>query len=356
MIKIKTVKIMSINKDQQRRNFIKKSALATTGLLMGSQLKLTGAPAIIKHYNKPVSLINGVQLGVQTYSFRSMEDQSAEATLKYIKDCGMNATELMGGPAESFAGMPESSVSRWAYYRLVRKQRDESLTADEEKEMQEMKLALDAYQKEVADWRASVSMDAFEKFRKMYNDAGVQIYGFKPRAFGKDNTDAEINFGFKAAKALGASHVTLEHPSNDEHTLKLGKMAAKHKINVAYHGHEQQTPTFWDTALEQSKYNSMNPDMGHYIAAGNTNPIEFLKKYNERISSIHIKDRQTPENGKGNLLWGTGDTPIEEILQLMKSEKYKFPATVEFEYEIPEGSDAVKEVAKCLDYCEKALS
>ena len=87
-------------------------------------------------------------------------------------------------------------------------------------------------------------MDKFAELRKMYNDAGVTIYAFKPRAFGKDNTDAEIDWGMRAAKTLGASHVTLEHPGDDAHTQKLGDMAKKHGIFVAYHGHEQQTPTF----------------------------------------------------------------------------------------------------------------
>src|SRR3954452_7662899 len=57
---------------------------------------------------KPNSLINGVQIGTITYSYRSMPDQSAEATLKYILDSGISAIELMGGPVESFAGAPES--------------------------------------------------------------------------------------------------------------------------------------------------------------------------------------------------------------------------------------------------------
>ena len=115
-----------------------------------------------------------------------------------------------------------------------------------------MEVKTAAYNKEVAQWRSVVSMDKFEELRKMYNDAGVTIYAFKPRAFGKDNTDDEINWGMRAAKTLGASHVTLEHPDDDKHTQKLGAMAKKHGIYVAYHGHEQQTPTFWDTALKQS--------------------------------------------------------------------------------------------------------
>src|SRR6266550_4384878 len=57
---------------------------------------------------KPNSVFNGVQIGTITYSYRSMPDQSAEATLKYILDSGISAIELMGGPVESFAGAPSS--------------------------------------------------------------------------------------------------------------------------------------------------------------------------------------------------------------------------------------------------------
>ena len=55
---------------------------------------------------QPNSLVAGVQIGVITYSYRSMPDQSAEATLKYVVDSGISAIELMGGPVESFAGAP----------------------------------------------------------------------------------------------------------------------------------------------------------------------------------------------------------------------------------------------------------
>jgi sugar phosphate isomerase/epimerase len=70
---------------------------------------------------------------------------------------------------------------------------------------------------------------------------------------------------------------------------------------------------------------------------------------------MHTKDRKTPTNGKGNVAWGTGDTPIVEMMQLLKKKKYEFPATIELEYQIPQGSDAVKEVQKCLEYARKAL-
>ncbi len=341
------------NESVSRRRFIGTSV----SLIAGAAIvpSVFGAPNIIRNYNRHRSIINGVRLGVITYSFRSLPDQSAEATLQYIVDSGMTETELMGDPAESYAGKPESPVDRRAFFGLMRAQRDGEITDDQKKELAAMREQLEAYNKEVAEWRSGVSMDKFKEVRKMFKDKGVSVYAFKPNAFGANNTDAEVDYGLRAASALGATHVTLEHPGNDEQTARLGKLAKKHKIMVAYHGHEQQTPDMWDTALEQSSFNAMNMDLGHYIAAGNTDALELIKSKHDRIASMHIKDRQNPAHGKDNLPWGQGDTPIAEALNLMKDNKFKFPATVELEYQIPEGSDPVAEVKKCRAFCESAL-
>ena len=61
---------------------------------------------------KPNSKIEGVQIGTITYSYRSMQDQSAEATLRYILESGISAVELMGGPIESYAGIPTAEGGR----------------------------------------------------------------------------------------------------------------------------------------------------------------------------------------------------------------------------------------------------
>lgn len=343
------------NSNLSRRNFIGKTAIAAVGTTLVAP-SLFSAPAILKHYNKPNSFINGVQIGVITYSFRSMKDQSAEATLKYVIDSGINAIELIGDPAETFAGRPENKVDVMRFYGLMGKKRDKKITEEETKEFVDLTAELEAYKKVVSKWRASADMNKFVQFRKMYNDAGVNIYAFKPRnTFGIDNSDADIEWGMKTGKVLGASQVTVEHPSDDAHTLRLGNFAKKHGIYVAYHGHEQQTPTLWDTALKQSEYNALNLDLGHYVAAGNSKPLEVIIAKHDRIKSMHLKDRQTPENGKGNLSWGQGDTPIAQALQLMRNNKYTHPASIELEYKVPEGSNAVDEVQKCLAFCEQAL-
>jgi hypothetical protein len=54
--------------------------------------------------------------------------------------------------------------------------------------------------------------------------------------------------------------------------------------------------------------------------------------------------------------WGEGDTPLKEILQLMKAEKYPFQATIEMEHPLPQGSSVLAELAKCVQYCRNALA
>src|SRR5690606_15884406 len=97
-------------------------------------------PAVCTAQGKPNSMFGGVQIGVITYSYRTMPDQSAEAYLKYIVDSGVSAIELMGDPAESFAGRPSQPR---------RGRRGQELTPEQRAEMQ-------AAQKAVRDWRLSV--------------------------------------------------------------------------------------------------------------------------------------------------------------------------------------------------------
>lgn len=322
--------------------------------MVGAQ-QLKSAPYVLLSSAKG-STISGVRLGLITYSFRDLPDQSAEATLNYILKTGITNIELMGGPAETFAGAPRNPVDFRTLFPLWRKRNQkEELTEEEKKTLADAEEKMKAFRAELAAWREKASMDKFEALGKMYKKAGIDIYAFKPDAFGLQNTDAEIDYGLKAGKALGASHVTLEHPSNDAHTLKLGMAAEKFGMKVGYHGHEQQTPTLWDTALTQSPANAMNLDFGHYVAAGNANPLEIIRAKHDRIVSMYIKDRKTKENGGDNLVWGQGNTPIAEALRLMRDNKYTFPATIELEYKIPDGSSPVEEVKKCLEYCKQAL-
>lgn len=343
------------NKGVSRRQFIGTSLSLATGLFMGTGTAF-GASSTLRKLANPNSLINGVQIGTITYSFRSMEDQSAQAMLQAVVDCGISAVELMGDPAELYAGRPENPVNRWEMFSLMRKSRDEGLTDEEQEQMNQMQSQTEEFNEQVAEWRASVSMDKFVELKNMFNDAGVSIYAWKPDAFDAEHSDEEVEYALRAAKALGAKSCTRELPEDDALSQRLGSLAEKHGVYMGYHNHTQATPTLWDTALEQSPYNSMNLDIGHWVAAGNPSVIDFIREKHDRITSMHIKDRTTPDNGAENLMWGNGDTPITEVLQLISEENYDIPATIELEYDVPEGSNAVQEVSRCFEYCKNSLN
>jgi sugar phosphate isomerase/epimerase len=340
-------------------------------LLTGGMVCLAGLAATarqtaraaepVRHRPRPNSRFNGVQIGVQSYSFRDLPDQTPAGILGYCLELGINAVELQGSglgyPIEQFDGVQLHFDGE----RLSKVQRRSEpgqppLSAAEQREHDEVMAAYAAYKRRLADLRAKASMRHFERMRRRFNDAGVSIYAFKPNTFEADNTDAEVDYGMRAAKTLGANQVNVEMPTDPAQIARLAAAATRHGLHVGYHAHLQATPTLWDAALAESPANCMNLDLGWYVAAGAADPLGVIRRYHARIDSMHLKDRQNLAHGQRDLPWGQGDTPLSAALRLMRDQHYAFPAAIELEYDIPAGSDVIKEIGKCLDYCRRALA
>jgi sugar phosphate isomerase/epimerase len=267
---------------------------------------------------RPNSVFNGVRIGCITYSYRG-EINSAEETLKALIEDGLSEVELMDGPIRAYAGIAAGGRGQPA--------------PQPTEELRKAQLAKCA------------------ELRKMYNDAGVNIHIHKT-PFGQ--SDEAIDFNFQVAKALGCVGITLER--SEPMAKRLAPFADKHKIWVAFHNHTDNYPALdkVDPILAYSPYIGFNLDVGHYFAGTKgMSPLPVLEKYHDRIVSLHMKDRTADG---GNVPWGLGGTPLKEILQLMKKEKWTFPADIEVEYKIPAGSTAVAEVGKCVRYCKEALA
>ncbi|MCX7005681.1 MAG: sugar phosphate isomerase/epimerase [Kiritimatiellaeota bacterium] len=298
------------------------STLTTRRAFLGSAAALAACTLLPRRAmasDKPCSVFNGVRIGCITYSYRGGIN-TAEDTLKALLEDGLSEVELMGGPIQSYAGIGGGG----------KKGQPKGKPTDAEREAQLAKC---------------------EQLRKLYNDSGVNIHIHKT-GFGQ--SDEEIDFNFRIAKALGCVGITTER--SEPLAKKLAPFADKHKIWVAFHNHTTNYPVMdkMDPLLDCGQYIGFNFDVGHYFAGTKgKSPIPVLEKYHDRIISLHLKDR-TAEGG--NLPWGEGKTPIKEILQLMRKEKWTFPADVELEYKIPTGSTSVAEVAKCVQYCKAALA
>jgi len=333
------------------------------------KLALAAWPASRLLEAKPNSNFGGVQVGVITYSYRSMPGANdAKELLKYIVDSGVSGIELMGPAAEIYAGSPAGAGrgpggGGGGQGRAPGapgaggggQGRGQGGGGGRQQMTPEQQAAQRSRAEELKKWRLSVPMDKYKELRSMYNEAGVNIYAFKLEP-NPNMSDEEYEYIFHVADTLGANHVTLELSNNAEFTQRIGDFAAKKHMVVAYHAHTQATISAWDAVLAQSKGNAINLDCGHYVAGTSESPIPVILKHHDRIASVHLKDRKKASNGGDNLPWGQGETPIHDILQLMRKEKYNFPASIELEYQIPEGSDAVVETSKCVQFCKNALA
>jgi sugar phosphate isomerase/epimerase len=187
-------------------------------------------------------------------------------------------------------------------------------------------------------------------FRKKYEDAGVRIEIVKYDGI-YDFTDPELDYAFELAHALGAKAISCELEVDG--SKRVGQFADKRGMMVGYHGHTKTPPAMWETAFGYAKHNGANLDIGHFVAGNHGSPIPFLTEHHDRITHIHVKDRKA--NNGPNVPFGQGDTPVTEVLRLLRDRRWPIQATIEFEYPIPPGSDRMTEIAKCVKYCEDAL-
>jgi sugar phosphate isomerase/epimerase len=281
---------------------------------MISRREFTALPlaAIAAHAAGKINYkIQGVMVGAQSYSFR---DRPLDQAIDGYQQCAIGLCELWQGHVEP-ADTPREALRKW---------------------------------------RLETPLATFTAVRKKFDDAGILLYAYN-YSFNDSFTDEEIDRGFLMAKAMRVKYITASS------TLKAAKRVApfadKHKIVVAMHGHSNITdpnqfakPESFDQAMAMSKWFAVNLDIGHFYAAG-YDPVDYLQRNHDKIVTLHIKDRKRPSDGP-NLPFGEGDTPIKPVLALLKQNKWKIPANIEYEYK---GADTVTEVKRCYQYIKDAL-
>jgi len=324
-----------------RRKFVGLTATAAAFSVLPGSFIISSSGS--QKEGKPNSDFGGVHVGAITYSWRSMPG-SAEDILQYCLQTGISSIELMGDVAEKYAGLPQGPV------------KPASGTALSEKEIAEFEKASKEAAEAQTHWRLSASMKKYEELRKMYNDAGVNIHivKFSPEKW----NDKEVEYAFKAAKALGTKGVSNE--IGDKACMRLGPFAQRAGMYAIFHQHLQPGEPGWtfDKFLGYSPANMLNFDAGHYFGATGLHPNGIIERLHDRIISIHMKDKTGPKGTppNTNMPWGKGETPIADILLLLKKNKWPIYADIELEYPVPEGSDAVAEVKKCVEYCRNILA
>ena len=357
-----------------RRDFGKLAGAAATGLAF---------PSLANAFAPQSSKIDGVQIGAITYSFRQGVDKKTLPAV--FQEIGLSEAELMSGDAEIIAGMPSAAGPGFGGGGPRPPAGDvasapngcpvtsPSGRASALKAGQQLPAGFggrprgpltpeqEAAQKKIADWRMAANAATWKGVKKQFNDAGVdvQILCYNMNLNTKDD---EIDYAFQMARDLGVRAMSCS--TTVAVAKRVAPFADKYKIMWGGHGHanifddeEFAKPETFKEIMSYSKYIGVNLDIGHFTAAG-YDPVAYIPQIHDRITNIHLKDRMKPDKcyNSDNVVWGTGQTPIKEVLLLMKKNKYTFPANIEYEYQTPAGSNPVAEVKKCYDYVKKCLA
>ena len=261
------------------------------------------------------SRFGGVLIGMQSYSCRGM---SLDESIAAMQQLGISSCEL------------------WSLHAEPRE------------------LYRPEHRARLRQWRTSVPLAHFRDIAARFTDAGIALNSYN-LSFRDDFSDAEIERGFEMARALGVPAITASAQMNT--VPRIARYADLHGMPVAMHNHSRSdpnefaTPDDFEQAIRRggSAPIAINLDIGHFTAA-NYDPIAYLKANHERIVTLHLKDRKRDQGP--NVPWGEGDTPIREVLLLLRDEGWDIPANIEYEYQ---GGDTLAELRRCLDYCKTVL-
>ncbi len=275
----------------------------TTGLAGAAAayaLRATGEETITP------SVFGGIQVGVQSYTFRSFD---LDRMIGAMRSVGLSSVELWNGHLDP----------------------------------------------------TQASDDDFQAVRRKLGQAGIVVSAYCAN-FPTDASDEHIERAFRGAGLLGTRVMT----SSVEKPIlpRLDAACVKHKIRLGLHNHylgdawfkgdkaqNFETPAdFLDALKGRSEYLAINLDIGHFSASG-YDPVAFFKEHHPRIVSLHIKDRDTDAD-RSYREFGKGATPIHQVLRLAKQVGFKHAVNIEYEME---ESDPTGGVRRSLEYIKRGL-
>lgn len=295
------------------------------------------------------STINGVRIGVQSSSF-TYSGMGIDAIISTVTDLGFAEIGVMSEHVENFIGGPVQlpGTGRAAPGTATGSQRPVNAASsgraagggsgrgrgpDPEARARLRK------------WRLEVGLDRYQEVGKRFKDAGLKFFCYG-LSLDDSFTDDEIEKGFLATRALGTNMIYASSPVSI--FPRVAPFAERHNVIVALHNHTIG-PDDFARAMAASRNIRVNLDVGHFVASG-YDPIAYIQANHSRITHIHLKDRK--KNQGPEMAFGQGDTPLAEILKLMKKEKYGFPAYIEY---VGTDGQAI-ELKRCLQFCKDALA
>lgn len=262
----------------------------------------------------PPSVVGGIQVGVQSFTFRTFDFTRMIAALRSV---GISSLELWGdGKAHPLHPMNQTEAD----FKKVKGQLDE----------------------------AGIAVSAY--CTNFPNTANAE---YMDRAF--------TGCGILGTKVLTTS---CEKPVLD----LLDQAAQKHKVKVGLHNHWNgdgwfvrskkdpkanfESPEDWAEAFQgRSEWLAINFDMGHFSASGR-DAIAYFKENHRRIVSVHLKDRGDDAEHRDKP-FGQGASRVADFCKAMKEVRFGYAANLEYEMD---ETDPTEGVRQSFAYVKKALA
>jgi sugar phosphate isomerase/epimerase len=263
------------------------------------------------------SVVRGIQWGLQSYSFTGAPMEGIlDLVIKGMVEAGLGECDIFSPQLEP----PE----------LRGQSRDER-----------------------ARWRATAPLSYFEEIRARFNRAGIDIWGYSGTT---GTTDEEIERTFVIARALGANYVTTSATLSQ--ARQIAPLAERHRIEVGFQGRPNmsttdpdqiRTPQNFLDVVKLSKRFWISLDIGD-VTGGGWDPLPFVRDHHERIALLYIKDRKKDNT---SMPWGEGDTPVKEVLQLVRDRKLPIRCYVDNDYKSP--LSRTEDVKRSFEWARKVL-
>jgi sugar phosphate isomerase/epimerase len=279
---------------------------------------------------------SGVRLGATTWSLRDLPripgKDNIDDLIRPLKSAGVAEIDLWSyntEPAGPNTG-PGAPPPPAAYPIVIHHFTPEEIAA-----------AMLQARNLTRDYRLSAGANHYADFRAKFAAAGISVAAYTVK-FDETFTDPEIDAIFVQAKSLGAASITA--PGNSETLQRLAAFAEKHEMNIS-------ATDYTLAGALPSKLFKLNADIGA-ITAANGSPLAWIQENHDAIGQLTIKDRR--RNKGKNEQFGDGDTPVQEVLRLVKDKRYTFPVFAEYEY-LGLGTPA-EELQRCMDYMRSVVA
>jgi sugar phosphate isomerase/epimerase len=207
--------------------------------------------------------------------------------------------------------------------------------------------------KEQPDLKTSESLTPAQRkeMKKRLDDRGLEMASYYA-PLDADTTAFRKVFDF--AKEMGVETLVAEPPAEVIETLD--GLCQEYKMNVAIHNHSEAAGSkYWrpENVLKvcegRSKRIGGCPDTGHYVRTG-LDPVPCLKKLEGRIITVHLKDAAEMGNPNSrDVPLGEGKANYTQVLQTLRTMKFRGLATIEYEHLSPQ---LVEDVAQCVKFVE----